>query len=185
MGVGDARALLAGVAAIYGTNYAAVKLLDGWVGSPAEAAVLRFALCAALLLPCLANAGMRYPRVVQWPMARDGLEVGTWFALGYIVQACALESSPAGVQAFLLSLTVVTCPALESVVDKAKQPPRVWAAAALAAIGVAALEAGTGGMGGASGDMMGGGAIGKCRFIPNPTQQTEHAHTHTMRPPRD
>ena len=117
LSVNNARALLASVAAIYGTNYAAVKILDENIGSPAMAAVLRFSVCVALLLPCLAAAASRFPSVARWPMAKDGLEIGTWFALGYIVQACALEHSPAGVQAFLLSLTVVTCPVLESVLE--------------------------------------------------------------------
>ena len=156
--VANARILLAGVAAVYGTNYAAVKVLDEEIGSPAMAAVLRFSLGVAFILPCLASAAARHPRVVQWPVARDGLEVGTWFAFGYMVQACALEHSPAGVQAFLLSLTVVTCPALESILEGKQQPMRVWLAAALAALGVLALEAGSGGMG--VGALDGGGAIG-------------------------
>ena len=76
LSLGHARALLAGVACVYGTNYAAVKMLDEWVGLPAAAAALRFALCVAVLAPCLASAAARFPRVVRWPMARDGLEVG-------------------------------------------------------------------------------------------------------------
>jgi hypothetical protein len=124
LSLGGARTLLAGVAAVYGTNYAAVKSLDEWTGSSAAAATLRFALCVAVLAPCLAAAAHRHPSVVRWPLARDGLEVGFWFALGYVVQACALEHSPAGVQAFLLSLTVVVCPALESLLERTKQPVR-------------------------------------------------------------
>ena len=82
LSVGCARALLAGVAAIYGTNYAAVKVLDEAVGDPAMVAVVRFALCVALLLPLLGAAAVEHPRVVRWPLARDGLECGFWFALG-------------------------------------------------------------------------------------------------------
>jgi drug/metabolite transporter (DMT)-like permease len=63
-----------------------------------------------------------------------------YFAFGYLVQAAALETSSAGLQAFLLSLTVVVCPALESLFEGTRQPPRVWLAAALAATGVAVLE---------------------------------------------
>ena len=154
LSIAQARVLLGGVAAVYGTNYAAVKCLDTWVGSPADAATLRFALCVAVLTPIVMTA----PKIVRsGPVMRDGLEIGLYFSLGYIVQALALEHSPAGIQAFLLSLTVVVCPALESLIERTKQPPRVWFAAALAAIGVAmlTLEAGSGGM-----DDFIGGAIG-------------------------
>jgi drug/metabolite transporter (DMT)-like permease len=55
-------------------------------------------------------------------------------------QAIALETSPAGVQAFLLALSVLVCPMLEQLVEHKEQPQRVWYAAVLAAVGVAALE---------------------------------------------
>ena len=135
-----ARVLLGIVAAFYGTNYAAVKLLDEWVGSPSEAAFMRFVLCALVLLPALQRTGVEAPYTVSWPLARDGLEIGVWMALGYISQAIALETSPATVQAFLLSLTVVVCPALESIFEAKRQPAYVWTAAALAGGGVFLLE---------------------------------------------
>lgn len=149
----DARLLLAGVAAVYGSNYCTVKLLDEWIGSAPAAATLRFALSLIVLMPVLAHVGRSDSRVFQWPIARDGLEVGVWFALGYVAQALALEVSPAGLQAFLLSLTVVVCPMLEAIFEGKQQPKRVWLAACLSAMGVASLEGGD--LGG-----LGAGAIG-------------------------
>eukprot|EP00316_Scyphosphaera_apsteinii_P016204 CAMPEP_0119302618 /NCGR_PEP_ID=MMETSP1333-20130426/4185_1 /TAXON_ID=418940 /ORGANISM="Scyphosphaera apsteinii, Strain RCC1455" /LENGTH=388 /DNA_ID=CAMNT_0007305025 /DNA_START=29 /DNA_END=1195 /DNA_ORIENTATION=- len=151
-----ARGTLALVAATYGSNYACVKLLDGWIGSPAEAATLRFSIACAATLPALVILGKRSPRIVQWPLARDGLLVGVYFAAGYAVQAMALETSSAGLQAFLLSLSVIVCPILEQVFDSKQQPARVWWAAAVAMLGVAALESGNLACGGLSrGDMLG------------------------------
>lgn len=145
-----ARGALALVAATYGSNYACVKLLDEWVGEPSVAAALRFAVALAAMLPVLGTLGLRERRFVSWPFARDGLVVGSWFALGYCAQATALETSPAGLQAFLLALSVLVCPVLEALVDGKTQPQRVWFAAVLAACGVAALEL--------DGLMSGGGA---------------------------
>ena len=151
-----ARGTLAVVAAAYGTNYAFVKMLDVWAGSAAVGAALRFSVAAAALLPVLGVLCLREPRLTSWPLARSGLEAGACFAAGYGVQALALQTSDAGVQAFLLSLAVVVCPILEQVVCKTRQPPRVWLAAALAALGVLALECGSpAGFGSNPGDMLG------------------------------
>ena len=56
------------------------------------------------------------------------------------MQATALETSAASLQAFLLSLSVVVCPVLEACVDGKRQPPRAWFAAGLSALGVACME---------------------------------------------
>jgi len=155
--VNGARTLLAVVAAVYGTNYASVKLLDEWVGVSSMAALLRFSLALVVVVPALLLTARREPRVLDTRVAADGLQVGLLFALGYVVQAVALETSQAGVQAFLLSLTVVVCPALQTCLDGVKQPARVWAASVLAALGVGLLESGHLGGGGAvsQGDVLG------------------------------
>jgi hypothetical protein len=115
-----ARIALGVVAATYGSNYACVKLLDEWVGDPAVAATLRFTVASAAMLPALAYLGTRVDsKYISWPLARDGLMVGLWFWLGYAVQAVALETSAASLQAFLLSLSVVVCPLLERFLDGA------------------------------------------------------------------
>ena len=151
---GAARALLATVAALYGTNYASVKTLDELVGSSSAAASLRFALALAVAAPIAASVFAQRPRLASWSVARDGAEVGCWFWLGYATQAVALETSSAGLQGFLMSLAVVVCPLLEALIDRKTQPPRVWLAAALAAAGVGALEVG-GPVGAAPGDVIG------------------------------
>ncbi len=66
-----------------------------------------------------------------------------------MAQAQALDgSSAAGLTAFLCSLSVVVCPLLEAAVLGRSQPATVWAAAALATLGVGALEVGSAGGGG-------------------------------------
>jgi len=137
----NARLLLAAVAALYGTNYAAVKLLDDWVGMSSSAALLRFALATLITGPAMLLTARAEPRVLSASTARGGLLVGGLFALGYVVQAIALETSEASVQAFLLSLTVVVCPVLQTTLDGVVQPRRVWTASAVAVAGVALLEA--------------------------------------------
>lgn len=154
-----ARTALAIVAATYGSNYACVKLLDEWVGSPAVAACLRFSVAFAAMAPALAYLASQDRRYVSWPFARDGLLVGSCFFAGYAVQAMALETSTASLQAFLLSLSVVVCPLLERFGDGKRQPLRVWLAAGLSTLGVLCLEldgasdAVAGGM--SSGDLLG------------------------------
>jgi drug/metabolite transporter (DMT)-like permease len=128
------------VAATYGSNYACVKLLDEWIGEPSIAALMRFGVACAVMLPALGYCGAQDQRYLRWPFIRDGFAVGVWFAAGYCAQAIALETSPAGMQAFLLALSVLVCPLLEQLIDHKEQPRRVWYAAVLAATGVAALE---------------------------------------------
>ena len=126
-----ARFALAAVAATYGSNYACIKLLDEWIGEPSMAALLLFTVALAAMLPALAYCGARDERYLQWGFAKDGLVIGAWFAAGYCAQAIALETSAAGVQAFLLALSVLVCPMLEALVDGKEQPRRVWSAAPL------------------------------------------------------
>ena len=60
-----------------------------------------------------------------------------------MAQAQALDgSTAAGLTAFLCSLSVVVCPLLEAAILGRSQPATVWAAAALATLGVGALEMG-------------------------------------------
>lgn len=126
-----ARFALAAVAATYGSNYACIKLLDEWIGEPSIAALLRFTVALSAMLPALAYCGARDERYFQWAFAKDGLVIGAWFAAGYCAQAIALQTSAAGVQAFLLALSVLVCPMLEALVDGKEQPRRVWSAAPL------------------------------------------------------
>lgn len=137
-----ARNLLAASTAVYGTNYACVKLLDEWVGSAADGTALRFTVAALVLVPLLVGLSRKEPRLVQRQFALDGMEQGGWFFLGYVAQAVALETSSAALQAFLMSLAVVVCPILEAAFLGREQRASVWVSALLATIGVAALEMG-------------------------------------------
>ena len=74
-----ARGALAIVAATYGSNYACVKMLDEWVGSAPVAATLRFGVACAAMLPALCYLSQQHSKYVSWPLARDGLVVGSWF----------------------------------------------------------------------------------------------------------
>lgn len=137
-----ARVLLAASTAVYGTNYACVKLLDEWVGSAADGTALRFTVAALVLVPMLMALSRKDARLVQRQFALDGMEGGCWFFLGYVAQAVALETSSASLQAFLMSLAVVVCPILEAAFLGRTQRASVWASALLATVGVAALEMG-------------------------------------------
>ena len=137
-----ARNLLAASTAVYGTNYACVKLLDEWVGSAADGTALRFTVAALVLVPLLVGLSRKEPQLVQRQFALDGMEQGGWFFLGYVAQAVALETSSAALQAFLMSLAVVVCPILEAAFLGREQRASVWVSALLATIGVAALEMG-------------------------------------------
>jgi drug/metabolite transporter (DMT)-like permease len=152
----QARAGLGVVAAAYGSNYACVKLMDGWVGAPAQAALLRFAVAALVALPMLAHFSRTRADLVSWPVARDGLSVGLLFGVGCMVQAIALQTSAASLQAFLCSLSVIVCPLLDQIIGGNNQPPRVWGAAMIAVLGVACLECGNVGTASlAPGDVLG------------------------------
>ena len=96
-----ARIALGLVALTYGSNYACVKLLDEWVGSASVAAVLRFSVASMVMMPALGYLGVKVDsRYFAWPFVRDSLHIGLWFWLGYAVQAAALETSSAGLQAY-------------------------------------------------------------------------------------
>jgi hypothetical protein len=88
-------------AAIYGSNFACVKLLaDAMPAS--QLAALRFGLAAAAMLPLAAMASSAGALAA-------GLETGVWNALGYTAQALGLAAAgaSAGKSAFLCSLAVV------------------------------------------------------------------------------
>ena len=95
-------------AAIYGTNFACVKLLDDAMPA-SQAAALRFGLAAAAMLPFTATASGA-------GALGAGFEVGVWNALGYTAQAIGLAAAgaSAGKSAFLCSLAVVVVPLLDA-----------------------------------------------------------------------
>lgn len=100
------RTILLFVAAVWGTNFGVVKLLDESVRSSASA-MGRFVLAAVALSPALLGA----PR----ELISEGFSIGTFVFAGYFLQAIALNSSESNKIAFLCSLAVVFVPVLNRI----------------------------------------------------------------------
>ena len=156
--VWQARLLLIFSAALYGTNFTFVKILNE--NMPVQIATsLRFALAAIVTL-----ALVTVHSLVQKPKENDcsatgtnedfshnfqndqamgaiigGFEVGLWNAVGFLFQATGLETTSASTSAFICSLAVVTVPILDFLAGK-KILTRQIVGAMLAVLGVAFLE---------------------------------------------
>mmetsp|Transcript_24970 Transcript_24970/g.39209 ORF Transcript_24970/g.39209 Transcript_24970/m.39209 type:complete len:948 (-) Transcript_24970:402-3245(-) len=124
------RGVLLVVAALYGTNYGSIKIMQRAL-RPADASFCRFSVAFAVLCPFLFSA----PKA----MIRPGLDIGCWVALGYAVQGVGLQTTDASTSAFFCSLAVIICPLLDAVSGK-PVPATTWASVMLAVIGVAILE---------------------------------------------
>lgn len=138
LGLWAARGLLLLVAAIWGTNFASVKYLEGLCfhppchHPPSEFALARFGVAALVSLPLLIGQ----PIAVIWA----GLECGLTITLGYVTQAMALATIPSGECAFICSLTVVFVPLAAAILYGKPIRPANIAAAAVALAGVGVLE---------------------------------------------
>ena len=166
--VWKARLLLILAAALYGTNFTCVKMLDETV-PVGISTTLRFALASMATLPWLVgkpgsdkqslskeNDAVEKDAMPPTSLAAAiaGLEVGAWNSIAYISQAVGLESSDASKSAFICSLSVVVVPFLDSLAGK-KLLPREIIGAAMAVAGVGVLELGGSAMGSMSyGDMI-------------------------------
>ena len=165
--VWKARLLLILAAALYGTNFTCVKMLDETV-PVGISTMLRFALASMATLPWLVgkpgsdkqslskenDAVENDAMSTSLAAAIAGLEVGAWNSIAYISQAVGLESSDASKSAFICSLSVVVVPFLDSLAGK-KLLPREIIGAAMAVAGVGVLELGGSAMGSmSSGDMI-------------------------------
>jgi drug/metabolite transporter (DMT)-like permease len=130
-----ARLLLLGSAAIYGSSFPMIKLLNDEIPVGINMP-LRFGLASFLTLPwfvfpCGHNA---------WVSTCLGLEVGFWNGLGYVSQAVGMQNgTEASKSAFIFSLSVVIVPLLDYVVGKHIYC-RQWIGALLAVAGCAFLE---------------------------------------------
>lgn len=76
------RCILLAVAALYGTNFASIKLMQEQL-IPPDAALLRFTLALVSLSPFL--------RTTPKALWRPGIGIGIWVAFGYIVQGVGLN----------------------------------------------------------------------------------------------
>ena len=143
--VWNARLLLLGAAALYGTNFSVVKLL-GEVMPVGAMGTLRFGLAALATLPFLvAKPRSNSDLTTTLAATLAGLEVGMWNSFGYVAQAIGLESTPASESAFLCSLAVVIVPLLDQLTGK-KLSMKQIVGATMAVVGVAFLELGGGPM---------------------------------------
>lgn len=157
-----ARWLLVAAAALYGTNFSVVKLLNDEMPVGISTS-LRFGLAALATLPWLvqgflpkfnlkandldrseiqlgiASSDQEYNSRVMATMY--GLEIGLWNSIGYVAQAVGLETTLASESAFLCSMAVVVVPLLDWIAGK-RLLPRQWIGALMALLGIAFLELG-------------------------------------------
>jgi drug/metabolite transporter (DMT)-like permease len=137
MGIWAARGILLFVAVLWATNFASVKYLETLCfhppcnHPPSEAALARFGVAAMVSVPLL--IGQRRDVILA------GFECGLWVALGYVTQAMALSSIPAGTCAFICSLTVVVVPLIAAFFGMPIKPINL-ASAVVALTGVGVLE---------------------------------------------
>ena len=108
-----ARIFLLTAAALYGTNFALVKILNDFVPVGVSTS-LRFGLSAIVTLPWLLPSGKEIERSDNlsfklsdpeafWGATMAGMEVGFWTSIGYVGQALGLESIDASkVSSFLV-----------------------------------------------------------------------------------
>lgn len=145
--VWQARLLLAVAAALYGTNFTFVKILNENV--PVQIGTsLRFALAACATLPFLFLKGkskngsidvIDIDTGIDTGVLLGGMEVGMWNAIGYLSQSVGLETTPASTSSFVCSLAVVVVPILDYLAGKQIIKREVFGAL-LAVAGVAFLE---------------------------------------------
>lgn len=140
--VWQARLLLLASAALYGTNFTFVKILND--NMPCQVATsLRFSLAAIATMPWLFQGDqsqqVKQDQSIVNGAILGGIEVGLWNTIGYISQAIGLETTPASTSAFICSLAVVTVPILNFASGK-KILPREISGALLAIMGIAFLE---------------------------------------------
>jgi len=129
--INAARGMILLAALLCGTNFGAIKLLQDGGLEPSVLMAARFVLAAVCMSPMLAKTD---PKIIA-----KSIEVGVWLSLGYISQAIALQTTPAGTTAFLCSLTTVVCPVIEKFTG-VRVTAQAWGAAALAVAGAAFLE---------------------------------------------
>ena len=99
-----ARALLLGAAALYGTNFALIKVLDEVIPVGASTS-LRFGLASFATMPWLLpskrekksinDSNVKNETSTFWDATIAGMQVGFWVSIGYISQAVGLETTDA------------------------------------------------------------------------------------------
>lgn len=114
------------------TNWVVVKDV-GNSFDPFGFAFLRFAVAAAAFSPFM-PAAFKDKRIM-----RAGLELGVWFAAGYITQSAGLLTTDASRASFLSTFTVLVVPLLAGISGRGVSLV-TWAACFAALLGVGLLE---------------------------------------------
>lgn len=139
--VATARLLLVAAAALYGTNFACVKLLGGTAMPVEVSSMLRFGMASVATLPWLLSDSNDFFASEDWKAIQAGLVVGGWNAIGYISQAVGLETTLASKSAFMCSLAVVVVPILDYMTGKNLSRKEICGII-MALVGVGFLELG-------------------------------------------
>mmetsp|Transcript_23052 Transcript_23052/g.49081 ORF Transcript_23052/g.49081 Transcript_23052/m.49081 type:complete len:411 (+) Transcript_23052:53-1285(+) len=151
------RCIVLGASAIYGTNFATVKLLDDAMPLSISAS-LRFGLASVGLSIFVALTESRDVDTLVKKERRQayvsGAEVGLWHSVGYLAQAEALHKIAAGKIAFFSSLAVMVVPILDvMMLGRILQKIEI-ASVVLSCVGVGLLEIGPEGVEISTGDML-------------------------------
>ncbi|KAL7555817.1 hypothetical protein ACA910_012398 [Epithemia clementina (nom. ined.)] len=141
------RLLVVTAAAIYGTNFASVKMLND-IMPTGVSAVARFGLAAVVVTAMVFQAeGNDAAPSVDLKEERKqatvmGLEIGGWYSIGYMAQAVGLMTVDASKSAFFNALAVVVVPLLDALFKRKKINKTMMGAIALAIGGVGMLQLG-------------------------------------------
>lgn len=140
-----ARCLVLFIAALYGTNFPLVKVLDEQIPVGISMS-LRFSLAAIACIPWLLPSkndieNMKTRPELFWGPIMAGLDAGFWISLAYIGQAVGLQSVDASKSAFICSLSVVCVPIFDALEGKVLSLQKIFGIC-LALSGVAILELG-------------------------------------------
>jgi len=159
-----ARVLVLIAAALYGTNFTIVKIMNESI-PVGIGTVLRFGLASVCTLPWLLSplqeetqssesnyilqeSGiddnlssniLQFNFPFSFVVSMTGMEIGLWNSIGYWAQAVGLETTAASKSAFICSLAVVIVPILNFLSGKKILPKEVMGAL-VAVFGVAMLE---------------------------------------------
>eukprot|EP00978_Attheya_sp_CCMP212_P047160 scaffold421244_cov58-Attheya_sp.AAC.5 len=133
------RLLVLAAAALYGTNFATVKVLDEHM--PVQwSAAYRFSIAAAA---CLALTPSEvWQKKDSLNALLGGAQVGFWYALGYLCQSYGLQTVDADTSAFFNAASVLVVPALDVAIKGSKFTWNQAASLLFAVGGVGLLELG-------------------------------------------
>eukprot|EP00536_Pseudo-nitzschia_multiseries_P013361 jgi/Psemu1/211431/e_gw1.567.2.1 len=153
----NGRIIILIAAAIYGTNFATVKLLDESMPLSISAS-LRFGVASVALSLLVVG---REKRDVDAMVKRErslaywsGAEVGLWHSIAYLAQAEALHTIAAGKSAFFSSLAVMIVPILDVIMNGRILHKNEIFSVILACIGTGLLEIGPTGLQISNGDAL-------------------------------